>query len=86
MAYRLVPHAERYAKSDEQDMVLVGFLSFADPPKPDTKQVLQALKDDGVRVKIMTGDNELVTHHVCEQVGLSVSRIVLGNGARPDVR
>jgi Mg2+-importing ATPase len=79
VAYRLVPHVEHYSKADEQELVLVGFLSFADPPKPDTKQVLQVLKDDGVRVKILTGDNELVTRHVCAQVGLNVSRIVLGS-------
>src|SRR6202043_4110948 len=36
-------------------------------------------KSDGVQVKIVTGDNELVTRHVCEQVGLASSRIVLGN-------
>ena len=60
-------------------MVLLGFLTFADPPKPDAAQVLQALKNDGVQVKILTGDNELVTRHVCEQVGLDASRIVLGS-------
>jgi len=60
-------------------MVLLGFLTFADPPKPDVAQVLQALKSDGVQVKILTGDNELVTRHVCEQVGWESSRIVLGS-------
>jgi Mg2+-importing ATPase len=60
-------------------MVLLGFLTFADPPKPDAAQVLQALKTDGVQVKILTGDNELVTRHVCQQVGLDASRIVLGS-------
>ena len=59
-------------------MVLLGFLTFTDPPKLDAAQVLQALKTDGVQVKILTGDNELVTRHVCEQVGLDSSRIVLG--------
>jgi P-type Mg2+ transporter len=56
-----------------------SFLTFADPPKADVAQVLQALKSDGVQVKILTGDNELVTRHVCEQVGLVSSRIVLGS-------
>ena len=79
VAYCLVPKAAHYSKGDEQEMILLGFLSFADPPKPDTAQVLQGLKDDGVRVKILTGDNELVTRHVCAQVGLNASRIVLGS-------
>jgi len=78
VAYRPVPQEAHYSKADEQSMVLLGFLTFADPPKPDTAQVLQALKNDGVQVKILTGDNELVTRHVCEQVGLDASRIVLG--------
>src|SRR5579859_4422592 len=68
-----------YRKTDEQDLVLCGFLTFADAPKADAAQMLQALKSDGVQVKILTGDNELVTRHVCEQVGLESSRIVLGS-------
>jgi P-type Mg2+ transporter len=79
VAYRLVPQEAHYGVMDEQSMVLLGFLTFADPPKPDAAQVLQALKNDGVKVKILTGDNELVTRHVCEQVGLESRRIVLGS-------
>jgi Mg2+-importing ATPase len=79
VAYRSVTQAAQYHKTDEQSMVLLGFLTFADPPKPDVAQVLQALKTDGVQVKVLTGDNELVTRHVCEQVGLPSSRIVLGS-------
>lgn len=79
VAYRPVSKLDTYRKTEEQDLVLLGFLTFADPPKADVAQVLQALKKDGVHVKIMTGDNELVTQHVCEQVGLATSRIVLGS-------
>jgi Mg2+-importing ATPase len=79
VAYRSLPQQEVYRKTDEQDLVLCGFLTFADPPKADVAQMLQALKNDGVHVKIVTGDNELVTHHICEQVGLLSSRIVLGS-------
>ncbi len=79
VAYRSIPQQEVYRQTDEQGLVLLGFLTFADPPKADVAQMLQALKNDGVQVKIVTGDNELVTHHVCEQVGLGSSRIVLGS-------
>ena len=79
VAYRSLPQQESYSKADEQSLILLGFLKFADPPKADVAQVLQALKNDGVQVKIVTGDNELVTRHVCEQVGLASSRIVLGS-------
>ncbi len=79
VAYRTLPQQETCTKADEQNLVLLGFLTFADPPKADVAQVLQALKNDGVHVKILTGDNELVTRHVCEQVGIESSRIVLGS-------
>jgi P-type Mg2+ transporter len=79
VAYRVLPQQTAYSKKDEQELTLCGFLTFADPPKADVAEVLQALKKDGVQVKIVTGDNELVTQHVCEQVGLASKRIVLGN-------
>jgi Mg2+-importing ATPase len=79
VAYRPVPQQTTYRKTDEQTLVLLGFLAFADPPKPDAARVVQALKSDGVQVKILTGDNELVTRHVCEKVGLDGSRILLGS-------
>ena len=79
VAYRPIPQQTTYRKTDEQTLVLLGFLTFADPPKPDAARVLQALKSDGVQVKILTGDNELVTRHVCEKVRLDGGRIVLGN-------
>jgi P-type Mg2+ transporter len=79
VAYRILSQQDVYSKTDERDLVLLGFLTFADPPKADVAQVLQALKKDGVQVKIVTGDNELVTRHVCELVGLETSRIVLGS-------
>jgi Mg2+-importing ATPase len=78
VAYCRVSQQTTYRKTDEQGLVLLGFLTFADPPKPDVAEVLQALKSDGVQVKILTGDNELITRHVCQQVGLDGGRIVLG--------
>jgi Mg2+-importing ATPase len=79
LAYRRIGQQDSYRRSDEQQMVLLGFLLFADPPKLDVREVLQRLLQDGVRVKILTGDNELVTKHVCAQVGLESERTVLGS-------
>ena len=79
VAYRPVPVKETYHKDDEKDLVLVGFLAFFDPPVTQAADLLQALRRDGVEVKILTGDNELVAGHICSQVGLDVSRILLGN-------
>jgi P-type Mg2+ transporter len=68
-----------YQIDAERDLTLEGLLSFSDPPLPDTNAVLGELKDLGVRVVILTGDNELVAQHVCETVGLEVKRVVLGS-------
>jgi len=68
-----------YSTADEQELCLIGFLAFADPPLEGAKQALLALKRDGVHVKILTGDNELVTRHVCSEVGLDVKKMVLGS-------
>ncbi|MEI9948771.1 MAG: magnesium-translocating P-type ATPase [Pseudomonadota bacterium] len=68
-----------YSKSDERELCLIGFLAFADPPLEGAKAALLALKRDGVHVKILTGDNELVTRHVCAEVGLDVQKVVLGS-------
>ena len=79
VAYREIETRDRYTKDDEQSLILAGYLAFADPPNPDAAESLAALKRDGVTVKILTGDNELVARHVCEQVGLANPTIVLGD-------
>ncbi len=78
VAYRPVPPREVYSVTDEMDLVLAGFVTFFDPPVEDVPDTLQALHRDGVKVKILTGDNELVARHICSQVGLEAGRIVLG--------
>ena len=79
VAAAAVPEQEVYRAGDEKDLVLIGFLTFSDPPLETAKRALQALKRDGVEVKILTGDNELVTEHICSQVGLESERIILGD-------
>ncbi|HWP47598.1 MAG TPA: magnesium-translocating P-type ATPase [Candidatus Limnocylindrales bacterium] len=78
VAYRPVPPREVYSVTDEMDLVLAGFVTFFDPLVEDVPDTLQALHRDGVKVKILTGDNELVARHICSQVGLEAGRIVLG--------
>ncbi len=68
-----------YAVADERELILVGFLAFADPVQEGAMQALSDLARDGIRVVILTGDNELVTRHVCHQVGLGGDRVVLGS-------
>jgi Mg2+-importing ATPase len=78
VAYAAVPVQDAYRAGDEKDLVLAGFLTFSDPPLESAKLALQDLSRDGIQVKILTGDNELVTQHICSQVGLDVGRIILG--------
>lgn len=79
VAYREMPAANKaYSVADEKDMVLIGFVGFLDPPKPDAEEALRALKAHGVSVKVLTGDNEIISRNVCRQVGMEVGRIVLG--------
>lgn len=68
-----------FSAADERDMVLIGYLAFLDPPKETTAAAIRALKDYGVEVKILTGDNEKVTACICRQVGLPVKKILLGS-------
>jgi P-type Mg2+ transporter len=79
VAQRIVAEQSAYHVADERDLTFVGYLAFLDPPLPDARETLEALRKDGIQVKILTGDSELVARHVCEQVGLDVSRIVLGD-------
>ena len=64
--------------ADENEMVLIGYLSFLDPPKETTAAAIKALHARGVNVKILTGDNDKVTVSVCHQVGLNITNILLG--------
>jgi Mg2+-importing ATPase len=79
VAYRAVESITTFSTADEHSLVLAGYLAFADPASPDAAESLAAMKRDGVEVKIITGDNELVARHICEQVGLHNPTIVLGN-------
>lgn len=78
VAYRQVERAEGWKREDECDLALAGFLTFLDPPIKGVGDTIAALRADGVGIKILTGDNELVTKHVCERVGIDCTRIVLG--------
>lgn len=68
-----------YTKDDENNMMLVGYVSFYDPPKKDVKQVLTELKNLGVDIKVITGDNELVTQRICSEIELHVKGVLLGS-------
>ncbi|WP_411139600.1 magnesium-translocating P-type ATPase [Streptomyces sp. x-80] len=69
---------DAYSVRDEAELTLIGFLAFLDPPKQDAAEALKALADNGVAVKVITGDNELVAARVCADVGIDVGSVVTG--------
>ena len=78
VATRLVSAQSRYTTSDESNLTLCGFLSFADTILPDAAETIGNLQRDGVSIKIISGDNELVAAHICAEAGLAITEIVLG--------
>ncbi len=78
VAYREAPLQSTYHVEDEKELILAGYVAFIDPPLPDAAEVIKQMAADGVRVKILTGDSDLVAQHICEQVGLNPGHIVLG--------
>ncbi|MDD1629649.1 MAG: magnesium-translocating P-type ATPase [Methylococcaceae bacterium] len=79
IAWREVPldHSDAVV-GDEAELVFAGFAGFLDPPKESAGAALAALKDSGVTVKIVTGDSELVTQHVCAQLNIPVTGVLMG--------
>jgi Mg2+-importing ATPase len=80
VAYREFPRTtEVFSSADESDLILLGYIAFFDPPKDSAAEALRVMRKAGVRTKILTGDNELVTLKVCKDVGLRVRQIVTGD-------
>jgi len=79
LAYRDFEARSGYSKDDESDMVLAGYVAFLDPPKETALAAVEALAARGVAVKILTGDNELVSRNICEQVRIPTEQVLLGS-------
>jgi Mg2+-importing ATPase len=79
IAERRVAEKPSYGKEDETELTLVGFAAFSDPVLPDAEETLAALGRDGVRVKILTGDDDRVARRVCAAVGVEEAQPVLGS-------
>lgn len=67
-----------FSVKDESNMTFLGFIGFLDPPKESAKEAIRRLNDAGIRVIVLTGDNEYVTKTICEKVNINTKRIVLG--------
>ncbi len=82
LAYKQMPGAPDepvYSVKDESDLILLGFLAFLDPPKDTAAEALKRLHSLKVDVKVLTGDNEIVTSYICNEVGMPVEHLLLGS-------
>lgn len=80
IAYREFPSSvDSFKVSDESDMILLGYIAFFDPPKDSAAEAIGNLQNLGVNVKILTGDNSLVTAKICKEVGLKIKGVVTGD-------
>ncbi|WP_445344357.1 magnesium-translocating P-type ATPase [Caballeronia choica] len=79
VAYKAIPPEQAaYGVADECDLTLLGYIAFLDPPKETCAAAISALRASGVQIKILTGDNDIVTRKICHEVGILVDRVVLG--------
>ncbi len=82
LAYKQMPGATDepvYSVKDESDLILLGFLAFLDPPKDTAIEALKRLHSLNVDVKVLTGDNEIITAYICKEVGMPVEHLLLGS-------
>jgi P-type Mg2+ transporter len=80
LGYKIIEENKSvYSKEDESDLILKGYVAFLDPPKPGVKETIDVLKKLGIELKILTGDNTLVTKKICDYVGLEIKGIISGN-------
>jgi Mg2+-importing ATPase len=82
LAFKQMPGAPDepvYSVKDESDLILLGFLAFLDPPKESAAEALKRLHNLSVDVKVLTGDNEIITAYICKEVGMPVEHLLLGS-------
>jgi len=79
VATKKVEKQAAYSKTDECNLVLTGYLAFLDPPKDTAAKAIEALRQHGITVKVLTGDNDLVTRKVCSEVGIHAETILIGS-------
>ncbi len=79
VAHKRVEPGREFSTADERSLVLAGYIAFSDPPLEDASQVIADLRQDGVGIKLISGDSELVVRHVASRIGLSDDLPVLGS-------
>jgi Mg2+-importing ATPase len=83
VAYKDLDAKPAYSKDDEKALTLRGYLAFLDPPKDTARAAIAGLHEHGVSVRVLTGDNELVTQKICSEVGIDSEKMLLGRQIEP---
>ena len=78
LAQKRIDKTDVITVDSEKDMVLMGYLSFLDPPKQSAKSAIRALKENNVKIKVLTGDSDIIAKCVCKQVGIENDAVLLG--------
>lgn len=78
VARKFVPEKKSYNKEDEKDLIILGFIAFLDPPKKSVTETLRTLENYGIAIKIITGDNEIITQKIAQEINLPVLGVLTG--------
>ena len=78
VGYRYIPSDKSVSVEDECELIFTGFVVFSDPVKETARDAIKDLRDYGITTKVLTGDNEYVTRYVCDEIGISTDRIIVG--------
>ena len=69
---------DKFSVADENEMVFIGYVAFLDPPKESAKMAIEELKKYNVKIKVLTGDNDLVSKYICQKVGIGDCEVLTG--------
>lgn len=81
VAYKYVKNwdEDNFSSEDEKELTFSGYIAFLDPPKESTTEALSLLSSLGIEVKVLTGDNDLVSKKICKDVGLEIKGTIIGS-------
>jgi len=82
VAYKNSSREIDFTRHDECNMIFLGFIALFDPPKPEVRQTILDLRNLGVQLKLITGDNELAAHSLAKQIGIEEPVILTGKQLR----
>lgn len=74
-----IPDIDQFSAEDEKDMVLLGFIGFLDPPKESSASAIEALKNNGIRTVVLTGDSKAVAINICRRIGIDATYAYSGS-------